>query len=262
MIAASLLRFFDPGLGASVRAAFITLVLLPTLLLAVPDQAQQITAPVASPNEPELSEQMITIQLRHIKLWFSGKLGNWKLANYQLDLLARDLKSAAKVSSKGLSGENTATQMMSVRTAIDAKDLTAFRKAYSQLTNTCNACHRAAGRSFISVQVPTASPFTDENFADEVTEGRTLTDTMCGICHAVPDKPNAPLSLRFSAPSFVDLARQPSFTESSLRQLLTSEHRRVGPDQTMPNPRLNDTQIDAIVAYFEALKLEQKKNNP
>jgi hypothetical protein len=43
-----------------------------------------------------------------------------------------------------------------------------------------------------------------------------------------------------------------------LRELLASEHRRVGPDKAMPNPRLNDAQIAEIVAYFEALKAEQK----
>jgi hypothetical protein len=31
------------------------------------------------------------------------------------------------------------------------------------------------------------------------------------------------------------------------------------PAQAMPNPRLNDNQINDIVAYFEALKAEQKK---
>ena len=49
-----------------------------------------------------------------------------------------------------------------------------------------------------------------------------------------------------------------TFTEAALRQLLASDHRRIGPAQAMPNPRLNDNQIDAIVAYFEALKAEKK----
>jgi mono/diheme cytochrome c family protein len=52
------------------------------------------------------------------------------------------------------------------------------------------------------------------------------------------------------------VARRPWFTETSLRQLLASNHRRVGPDQAMPNPRLSENQIDAIVAYLEALRAE------
>ena len=35
--------------------------------------------------------------------------------------------------------------------------------------------------------------------------------------------------------------------------------RRIGQTQAMPNPRLNDNQIDDIVAYFDALKAEQKQ---
>lgn len=240
------------------RATFITVLLFPFLSLVPAAQAQQSTTLIVRPDEAGLPEQMITVQLRHIKLWFAGKLGNWKLATYQLDLLAGELDSAGKGIAAGISAEDTAREITSVRRAIDAKDGPAFAKAYSELTNTCNACHRGAGRGYISVQVPAASPFTDQDFADQVAEGRTLAHTICGICHAVPDKPNVPLSLSFSAPSLVELARRPSFTEATLRQLLTSEHRRVGPDQTMPNPRLNNSQIDAIVAYFEALKLDQR----
>ena len=104
------------------------------------------------------------------------------------------------------------------------------------------------------MQVPAVSPFADQDFADRAAEGRALAHAICGICHVVPDKANAPLALSFSAPSFADLARRPSLTESSLRQLLASDHRRVGPAQAMPNPRLNDNQIEDIVAYFQELK--------
>ena len=239
----------------SVRAPFIA-ILFPLFLLE-PAQAQP--DPAARSDEPGLSEQMTATQFRHIKLWFAGKLGNWKLATYELDLLASSLNEAARRAPAGVSADDTVGQVTSLRNAVDAKDLAAFTKAYSELTNACNACHRAASRGFISVQVPAVSPFTDQDFADQVAEGRTLAYNVCGVCHVVPDKPNAPLGLSFSAPSFVDLARRPSFTEATLRQLLTSSHRRVGPDQAMPNPRLNETQIDNIVAYFGALKAEQGK---
>ena len=242
----------------SVRAPFIAMFL--PLLLLQPGQAQQPADQAARSDESGLSEQMTATQFSHIKLWFAGKLGNWKLATYELDLLASRLNEATRRAPVGVSAEDTARQVASMRNAIDRKDLPAFTKAYSELTNACNACHRAAGRGFISVQVPAVSPFTDQDFADQVAEGRKLAYTVCGVCHVVPDKPNTPLAMRFSAPSFVELARRPSFTEAILRQLLTSEHRRVGPAQAMPNPRLNNSQIDDIVAYFEALKAEQKKS--
>ena len=239
------------------RAPFLAILLLLPLALPEAARAQQATGQTVR-SDAALSEQMTVTQFRHIKLWFAGKLGNWKLAAYELDQLASSLDEAAKRTPAGATVADAAAQVAAVRSAVESKDLPAFNKAYSELTNACNACHRAAGRGFVSVQVPVASPFTDQDFADQVAEGRKLAATICGVCHVVPDKPNVPLGLRFSAPSFVDLARRPSFNEASLRQLLSSEHRRVGPAQAMPNPRLNDNQIDEIVAYFDALKAEQK----
>ena len=132
-------------------------------------------------------------------MWFAGKLGNWKLATYELDFLASRLNEATSRAPVGVSAEDTARRIASVRDAIDMRDLPAFTKAYSELTNACNACHRAAGHGFISVQVPAISPFTDQDFADQVAEGRKLAYTVCGVCHVVPDKPNAPLAMSFSA---------------------------------------------------------------
>jgi cytochrome c553 len=230
------------------------------LLLLIPAHAQQPTDPGARPDRVGLSELMTATQFRHTKLWFAGKLKNWKLAAYELDQVASDLDQAATRLPAGAAPELVARQIAALRTSIEARDVPAFSKAYSELTAACNTCHRAAGRGFISVQVPAVSPFADQDFADQVAEGATLAYNVCGVCHIVPDKPNAPLALGFSAPSFIDLARRPSFTEKTLRLLLASDHRRVGPAQAMPNPRLNDTQIEDIVTYFEALKAEQKKN--
>ncbi len=237
--------------------AIVNATLLSLLLLASA-RAEPATDQAAQPAQPGLSEAMLATQVSHIKLWFATKFGNWKLAVYELDQLAAGLDQAAKRVPGGAVPERLAKQIAAVRTSIEAKDVPAFTKAYTELTAGCNACHRAAGREFISVQVPAVSPFADQDFADPVAQGKTLAHTICGICHVVPGKANAPLSLSFSAPSFADLARRPSFTEATLRELLTSNHRRVGPDQAMPNPRLTDNQIEDIVAYFEALKAEQK----
>jgi hypothetical protein len=34
--------------------------------------------------------------MRHIKLWFAGKLSNWRLARYELDQLESNLKQAGQ----------------------------------------------------------------------------------------------------------------------------------------------------------------------
>lgn len=236
------------------------------LLLLTPAHAQPAT-------DTNLSELMLTTQFRHIKLWFAGKLGNWRLAGYELDQMQSGLDQAAKRFPAGATPDAFAAQIAALRNAIDAKNVAGFTRAYTELTNGCNACHRAAGRDFISVQVPPVSPFTDQVFPDQVAEGRNLAHVICGTCHLVPDSaaaaptaspspslsaPNRPAP-RFPAPSFAALAARPSFTETSLRQLLASNHRWIGADQAMPNPRLSESQIEEMVAYFEALKAQQKR---
>lgn len=69
---------------------------------------------------------MTATQFRHIKLWFAGKLGNWKLATYELDLLASSLNEAARRAPAGVSADDTVGQVTSLRNAVDAKDLAAF----------------------------------------------------------------------------------------------------------------------------------------
>lgn len=235
--------------------ALVTTSVLGLLLLA-PARSQSPTDAAGSFDQPQLSAAMKTIQFVHIKLWFAGKLGNWRLAAYELNQIAPLLERAAARSSTNK--EDTAAYLAALQNAVEAKDAAGFIKSYTELTNDCNACHRSAGRDFINVQVPASSPFVDQDFVDRTAEGRRLVQTTCGICHAVPGKPNVPLGWRFKAPSFVELARRPSFTEASLRQLLASDHRRVGPDQAMPNPRLSDDQIEEILAYFRDLKAQEK----
>jgi hypothetical protein len=111
-----------------VRVPFIA-ILLPLLLLQ-PALAQQSADPNAR-SDTGLSEQMTATQFSHIKLWFAGKLGNWKLATYELDLLVSCLNEATSRAPVGVSAEDTARRIAPVRDAIDMKDLPAFTKARS-----------------------------------------------------------------------------------------------------------------------------------
>ena len=107
------------------------------------------------------------------------------------------------------------------------------------------------------VQVPVNSPFSDQVFVDQVAEGRALAHAVCAECHIVsPDSKELP-AFRVATPSFPDIVRRPSFSDEGLRQYLSSGHRNLGPNQHMPNPRLNEYQIEEIVAYFEMLKASQ-----
>jgi mono/diheme cytochrome c family protein len=168
-----------------------------------------------------------------------------------LDQIGSNFAEAANRSSGAL--EWPSAQVHSLRSAIEAADAAGFRTAYTNLTNACNACPRATGYAFIAVQVPATSPFSDQALYDQVAEGRALARRICGACHTLETSNEVPAS-KLPAPSFTDLARRPSLTENALRELLSSGHRRLGPNQAMPNPRLNQYQIDEVVAYFESLR--------
>jgi Cytochrome c len=225
------------------------------LLLLMPARSQQLTNDV-QPAQPGLSELMTAVQLQHTKLWFAGKFGNWRLAAYELDQIKGNLSKAAIRPPTAPVREPSET-LSSLRKSIEEKDVAGFTKGYTELTHECNACHRAVGRDFITVQIPLASPFTDQAFPDQVAEGRTLAHTICATCHVLTDQTKVAPAPGVVAPDFADLIHRPSFSEGTLRQLLTSGHRRIGPEQAMLNPRLNENQIEQIVAYLEVLKAGQ-----
>lgn len=48
--------------------------------------------------------------------------------------------------------------------SIEEKNVGRFRDSFISLTSGCTACHRSVGLGFIVMQVPTASPFSDQVF--------------------------------------------------------------------------------------------------
>ena len=218
----------------------------------------QVNLPAGS-TSTQLSDLMIALQFQHIKLWFAGKFSNWDLANYELRQIQTDLRRAMPSPSESSRSSQATEQLQALDRAIQQKDGAAFAKAYSDLTNGCNACHRASGYSSITIQVPVNSPFSDQLFADQIAQGRALARGTCGLCHIVSDASRETPAFRVPAPSFSEIASRPSFSANYLRELLTSNHRRVGPNQAMLKPKLVEYQIDAIVAFFETVQADQAR---
>lgn len=117
-------------------------------------------------NVPKLADLMVSAQLRHIKLWFAGKSGNWDLAAYEVAQIKDSLANAADLYLDIPVNlvTDTSTPVKDIDEAVKAKDKAKFIKAYANLTTACNTCHQATGRGFIVIQVPTASPFADQLF--------------------------------------------------------------------------------------------------
>ena len=231
------------------------------MLVAILATLSASSAGAPADASTQLSDLMTRLQLQHAKLWFAGKLSNWALANYEVRQIESNLEAAGKLLADPSKADRTREQLHAVRQAIQSKDAPAFATSYADLTNACNSCHRSSGYAWIAMQVPLTLPVPNQSFVDQVSEGRALARASCATCHIVPDATKEAFAPRpaSSAPPFQDIAKKPSFTADGLRQLLISNHRRIGPDQAMPNPRLSEYQIEAIVAYLETLRSDQPR---
>ena len=89
------------------------------------------------------------------------------------------------------------------------------------------------------------APALQSSVSADPVAGQNLADKWCVECHGVrADR----LSPNFAAPTFPDLAAEPSITEYSLRALLRSPH------ETMPHITFTPEQMDDIIDYIMSLK--------
>jgi hypothetical protein len=150
--------------------------ILAVLLLALAASACDARAESADaskgPYTPGLAEIMIMTQIRHAKLWLAGDVGNWDLADYQIDELKEGLEDAVKYvpTYKNIPvGQMIEATIMApigeVESAIKARDRARFVAAYNNLTAACNTCHQSANRPYIVIQRPTGSAFPNQSFA-------------------------------------------------------------------------------------------------
>ncbi len=110
----------------------------------------------------------------------------------------------------------------------------------------------AAGISLLSAQLGAQEAAQD---ATQVQRGHEIADKVCWVCHVTgPDQEFSPI-LKEPKPDFRDIAKRPDTTTESLTAFLHTAHRTVDKPYTMPNPRLNDEMIDAVVSYIMSLKL-------
>ncbi len=137
--------------------------------------AQEPSSPpqtTAAAGAPGLADIMGATQLRHLKLSYAGSLKNWPLAQFEVAQIRNSFQSAAKsypefgdVPVAKLINDISEPALVEVDKAIAAHDSAAFNESFKSLTKACNSCHQAAKVGFIRIQVPTASPFSNQAFA-------------------------------------------------------------------------------------------------
>jgi hypothetical protein len=151
-------------LGFVVAALFNGSAIMPT---SAQDTVPYAYRPPANGSyAPSLGDIMGATQLRHFKLWYAGKLKNWELASYELGQIEDSFNNAARLYLNiPIEKINMIDlPLLALDGAIKAKDEARFSSAFASLTSACNSCHEAAHVGFITIQVPTASPFSNQSF--------------------------------------------------------------------------------------------------
>jgi hypothetical protein len=143
-------------------------ILFATVALAIPLSA---AAEPKEPYTPGLGEIMSLQQMRHLKLYFAGKAGNWALADYELDELKEGYEDITKyfptkddVPTGVMAAAIVEKEVADMSKAIEAKNAKEFAAAFDRLTSSCNACHQASKKPFIVVQIPRSNPYANQKF--------------------------------------------------------------------------------------------------
>jgi hypothetical protein len=149
-----------------------------TAMLAIgPATTRSVAGPETAPPPqatgylPSISDMMIaTIQPRHERLWRAEQDGNWEFAAYELGNLqgafnrfGRAHPTEHDVSLPEMIASVTGQPFNELKSAIQAKDVTAFTKAYADLTDACNSCHQALNHGVVEIRVPTRTSASDLN---------------------------------------------------------------------------------------------------
>jgi hypothetical protein len=148
------------------KSAFTAL--LAALLTMPAAQAHDTSTQHGAANElyvPRIGEIMALQQIRHIKLWFAGRSGNWPLADYEIDALKEGFEDVNKQIGGDTVEQAVGAAVSALEKAVDAKDRAAFTDAFDRLSAGCNSCHHALDHAFIVIQRPALLPYTDQSFA-------------------------------------------------------------------------------------------------
>lgn len=141
--------------------------LLAALVASPVALAHDMSAQPGAANEsyaPRIGEIMALQQIRHIKLWFAGRGGDWALADYEIDALKQGFEDVNKQIGGDTVEQAVGAAVSAIEEAIGAKDRAAFGEAFDRLSAGCNSCHRSLDHAFIVIQRPALLPYTDQSF--------------------------------------------------------------------------------------------------
>jgi len=136
-------------------------------ILLLQNQVDSLKKQLAETYKPGFGEFMTYIQAHHAKLWFAGQNENWKLADFEIHEIIEAVDNIKKYETERKESgqiEMINSALDSVNASIQQKNLLYFRKSYTNLTNTCNLCHRAVNFEFNIVKTPESQSFSNQDF--------------------------------------------------------------------------------------------------
>jgi hypothetical protein len=146
-------------------AAVIAAVMLTTLTANAQDKRPADASSATEPADfPGVGEIMALQQMRHIKLWFAGHAGNWRLADYEIGELKEGFDDVTKLLGGDIVDSHVGAPIAALEKAIDVKDRAGFDTAFDKLSAGCNACHHTLDHGFIAIHRPTWLPYSDQSF--------------------------------------------------------------------------------------------------
>jgi hypothetical protein len=117
--------------------------------------------------QPDITEAMLGLQIRHARLWFAGEAGDWELAAFQVHGLKDGLEGIVDIYPEhaALQPERLGdilpammgAPMKTLRTAVDNKNKAEFEHAFDGVSAACTGCHTVAGFTFLQIHRPKMS---------------------------------------------------------------------------------------------------------
>ncbi len=136
-------------------------------IIELQNRVDSLQSKIDNSYKPGFGEFMTNIQIHHAKLWFAGTNRNWKLAEFEIQEIKESMEDIQKYQSER---EETKTlpiifaPLDSVQAAVNDKSLNKFKQSFTNLTNTCNACHQAVNNEFNKIKIPDSPPFSNQDF--------------------------------------------------------------------------------------------------
>lgn len=120
----------------------------------------ELTLEQLAEAQPGIARLMKEVGERFHVLYFAAKAGNWKLAQYEVNVVTSILKTGGTLRPKFAQDFTsfTVASLQPISDSIKAKDWTSFETAYKKSVDEANKSHEKYGYGFVRYVLPKTPP--------------------------------------------------------------------------------------------------------